>query len=393
MAGSVSDIDARKRIDAALARAHQLEALVIRAGAVAHDFSNILGAILGYGEMALHAPGNESRMRRDLQSIVAAGERGRRMVESMLDFPSGCSSEYIAVHVEQVVRDAVRRLLSSLPANITLDVRLNAGRAAMLARAEQIDRLVMNLANNAIRAMPGGGSVRIALHTASLPTSLVATGPLAAGDYLVLQVADEGCEVAPAVLNRVFEPVWITEDIGADTALGLSPVHGIVLEVGGAIDFATSYGAGSSITVYLPRLGDVALVGKPAPATPRGNGERILIVDDEEPLVRLAAQALIELGYEVSGFTDSTAALAAFRTAPDRFDAMLTDERMPGMSGSALIGLMRALRPALPVLLMTAYLGDPASAARHDVEHAVLKKPLTISELGNAVARMLAHAR
>jgi PAS domain S-box-containing protein len=391
LAGSVSDIDAQKRFEAALAQARRLEAMGTLAGGIAHDFNNILGAILGYGEMALRGANHDSRLRRDVQNIITAGERGRCLVERILTFSRSGAAERIAVHVEQVVREAVRMLLGSLPANITLDVRLSAGRAAMLGSASQVHQVVMNLASNAIQAMPGGGTVRIALHAAALPAVLIAsTGRVAAGDYLVLQVADDGCGVEPDHLDRIFDPFFTTKDVGVGTGLGLSLVHGIVLDVGGAIDVVTSVGAGSSFTVYLPRTGDAAIVREAAaPAAPRGHGERILVVDDEEPLVRLAEQSLTELGYEVSSFTSSAAALEAFRADPGGFDAVLTDERMPGMSGSVLIGLMREMRPALPVMLMSGYLGEAAPAGRQDVADAILKKPLSMADLGIAVAGVL----
>ena len=185
-----------------------------------------------------------------------------------------------------------------------------------------------------------------------------ATGTLAAGDYILLKVADTGRGIPAGILDRIFDPFFTTKEVGVGTGLGLSLVHGIVTEVRGAIDVETTLGAGSVFTVYLPHAGDVADgAADEQPAMPRGDQQRVLVVDDEEPLVRLATETLEELGYRPVGFTSSAAALDAFRADPKRFDAVITDERMPGMSGSALIREVRGIRRSIPILLVSGYVG------------------------------------
>jgi Response regulator containing CheY-like receiver, AAA-type ATPase, and DNA-binding domains len=162
-------------------------------------------------------------------------------------------------------------------------------------------------------------------------------------------------------------------------------VHGIVTQLGGAIDVSSRVGKGSTFTVYLPRSGDApAKAVQDKRPLPRGEGQRVLVVDDEEPLVRLATETLQNLGYAPVAFTSSTAALAAFRADPQRFDAVLTDERMPGMSGSALIREVRGIRDAIPVVLMSGYLGMQSVDA--DV---VVRKPVSAGELAASMARAL----
>ena len=181
----------------------------------------------------------------------------------------------------------------------------------------------------------------------------------------MLQVADTGTGIAPEIIERIFDPFFTTKEVGTGTGLGLSLVHGIVTELGGAIDVASTLGAGSTFTVYLPRAGDAAERAEDEePALPRGDGQRVLVVDDEEPLVRLATRTLEELGYVPVGFTSSAAALAAFRADPQRFDAVITDERMPGMSGSALIREVRGIRGAIPIVLMSGYVGGAVARPR-----------------------------
>ena len=400
MVGFMHDVTERrqaeeelKRMEHQLRQAQRLEAMGTLAGGIAHDFNNILGAILGYGEMALRDAAKGSRLRRDLDSIITAGERGRALVDRVLAFSRSGVGERVAVHVEKVVREALDLLSAKLPPNVTLHAKLHAGAAAMLGDATQVHQVLMNLATNAIQAMPSGGTLRVSLDTVRIDAARAPTiGTLvAAADYLALKVADTGTGIAPQIVERIFDPFFTTKEVGTGTGLGLSLVHGIVTELGGAIDVASTLGAGSTFTVYLPRSGDALdSFQKEEPELPRGDGQRVLIVDDEEPLVRLATRTLEELGYAPVGFTSSTAALAAFRADPQRFDALITDERMPGMSGSALIREVRGIRDRMPIVLMSGFVGGAvALRAREAGAEEVLKKPLSARDLAASLARVL----
>src|SRR4030095_12073289 len=169
----------------------------------------------------------------------------------------------------------------------------------------QVHQVVMNLTNNAVQSMPSGAMLRVTLETAHLDAARSTTvGAVEAGDYIVLAVSDTGTGIRQDVLERMFDPFFTTKEVGVGSGLGLSLVHGIVTSVGGAIDVATTWGKGSTFTVYLPRTGDaVASSVDEDGLLPRGDGQRVLIVDDEEPLVRLASETLEELGYAPVGFT------------------------------------------------------------------------------------------
>ena len=172
---------------------------------------------------------------------------------------------------------------------------------------------------------------------------------MAPGAWIVLQVADEGTGMTPDVVERIFDPFFTTKEMGVGTGLGLSLVLRIVTQAGGAIDVQSAPGAGSVFTVYLPRAGDAPEESADAsPALPRGSGQRVMVVDDEESLLELTTLALRELGYEPVGYGSARAALEAYRPNPDDFDVLITDLRMPGMSGDALIREVRQLRPLLP---------------------------------------------
>ncbi|MFC7299281.1 PAS domain-containing protein [Herminiimonas aquatilis] len=391
LAGSISDIDMHKRTEAALQQARRLQAMGTLAGGIAHDFNNILGVILGYGEMALRDTREGSRQRRDLESIMSAGERGRSLVDRILIFSRSGFSERLPVHVEAVVQETVDLLMPTLPDNIQITLCLTAGRTAMMGDATQVHQLVMNLVTNAAHAMPNGGEIWISLSVRhSQSARVVTTGMLAEGSYLVLEVADSGSGIELEVLDRIFDPFFTTKEVGVGTGLGLSLVHGIVTDVGGAIDVTSTVGKGSFFTVFLPCVGEAALNDvQNAPVLPLGNRQRILVVDDEEPLVRLATETLANLGYLPFPFTSSLSALDAFRATPGAFDAVLTDERMPEMSGSVLIGAVRSVRPSLPIVLMTGYLSETAAKKKYEaVADVVLKKPLSMKDMANGMAQL-----
>jgi signal transduction histidine kinase len=397
--GFMQDITQRKqgeeelrKMEHELRGAQRLEAMGTLAGGIAHDFNNILGAILGYGEMAMRDAKKDSRLRSDLDSIVAAGERGRALVDRILAFSRSGAAERVPVHVEAVVREALDQIAAKLPENVTLAPRLHGGRAAMLGDSTQVHQVVMNLANNAVQAMPQGGLLRVSLDILRIEAPRAALiGTVSPGEHIVLKVADDGTGIRPEVLERMFDPFFTTKEVGVGSGLGLSLVHAIVATVGGALDVATQPGKGSSFTVHLPRCGDApAKAADEDHPLPRGDGERVLVVDDEEPLVRLATETLASLGYAPVGFTSSANALQEFGANPGRFDAILTDERMPGVTGSAIIREVRRINPSIPILMMTGFVGSAAALKARELGATdVLKKPLLARELAASLARAL----
>ena len=394
--GSTTDITDRKRaeeelktMERKLRLSQRLEAMGTLAGGIAHDFNNILGAVLGYGEMAMRDAPKGSRLARDLDAIMIAGERGRALVDRVLAFSRSSVGERVPVNVERVVREVLDQVLAKLPSNVTVHAKMHAERAAVRGDATQVHQVVTNLASNAVQAMPAGGTLRIGLAVERAETPRAATiGVREAGEYVVLTVADTGTGIPLEVVDRIFDPFFTTKEVGTGTGLGLSLVHGIVTELGGAIDVASTAGTGSTFTIYLPRCGDVAeSVDELESVLPRGGGQRVLIVDDEEPLVQLASRTLEGLGYAPFGFTSSSAALAALRADPQHFDALITDERMPEMSGSELIREVRGMRKSMPIVLMSGYLGTAKGEADE-----VLQKPLTRRDFATSLARVLKPA-
>lgn len=401
MAGSMEDISARKhaeaqreRLEQQLRQAQKLEAIGTLAGGIAHDFNNILSAILGYGELAQKDAPAGSAQRRHLDAALAAGARAKSLVERILAFSRSGMGERVPVHVGSVVAEALDAIGAALPPGVTLTRRIDAGDAGLLGDPTQIHQVVMNLCANAVQAIRSGGAIFAGLDSLELlQPLLVATSTLPPGRYLRLVVRDSGSGIAPEVLERIFDPFFTTKQVGVGTGLGLSLVHGIVTDLGGGIAVESRLGEGAAFTVYLPSTGEVATPLPAQHSVPPGRGETILLVDDEEPLVRLGEEMLAELGYEPVGFTSSAQALEAFRADPGRFDAVLSDEAMPGMTGSELVLRLRGLHATIPIVLMSGFVSPALLVRAREAGVAeVLGKPLAARDIARALAAALQRA-
>jgi signal transduction histidine kinase/ActR/RegA family two-component response regulator len=400
--GSAIDVTAEKRaqvdkehLEAQLRQSQKMEAIGTLAGGIAHDFNNILGAILGYGELAYQHSAEGSALRRYLDNVMHAAGRAKTLVERILGFSRSGLGERVPVNVQSVIEETLELLAASLPAGIRLEKTLEAGDAAVIGDATHLHQVAMNLCTNALHAMERGGVLSVVLERVELGEQRsLSRGTLSPGAYVRLVVSDTGSGIPPAVLERMFDPFFTTKGVGEGTGLGLSLVHGIVSELGGAIDVATSAGKGTKFEIWLPVAGEA---GRPAVEAvrelPRGHGETVMIVDDERPLVALAKEMLAALGYEPVGFESSSAALQAFRAEPQRFDLVLTDEAMPDLVGTELAHEIRRIQPTLPIILMSGHGGAQLTRRAAAVgAKEVLRKPLQGRDLAESLARVLGSA-
>lgn len=383
--------DDRRRLEGSLLQAQKLEAMGTLAGGVAHDFNNILGAVLGYGELAQNASPPGSALRRYVDNMMSAGQRAKSLVERILAFSRSGVGPRTAVHVQSVVAEALELLGASLPDNIHLEQELLADDAAVTGDATQIHQVVFNLCTNAAHAMKSGGTLSVRLASVSIESPrTVITGTLAPGEYVQLAVVDTGIGIEPDLQGRIFDPFFTTKGVGVGTGLGLSLVHGIVTDLGGGVEMKSEVARGTTFTVYLPRQGRVDLTTTEDEPVACGNGETVMLVDDEETLVRLGEETIASLGYEPVGFTSAAEALRAFASEPERFAAVLSDETMPGMTGSQLAEKIIAVRPDTPIILMSGYAGATLAArARAAGARDVLSKPLQSRDIARALAGLL----
>jgi PAS domain S-box-containing protein len=400
--GSTIDVNAQKlaqahkeQLEGQLRQSQKMEAVGTLAGGIAHDFNNILGAILGYGELAHQQSAEGSPLRRYLDNVMHAAERAQMLIERILGFSRSGLGDRAPVNVQFVIEETLELLEASLPAGIRLESSIASGNSAVIGDATYLHQVAMNLCTNAVQAMERGGTLRVILERIDVTESrALSRGLLHPGSYVRLIVSDTGVGIPPAVLERMFDPFFTTKGVGQGTGLGLSLVHGIVTDLGGAIDVTSKTGEGTTFEIWLPVAGETAMPPlEAASPLPRGNGETVMIVDDERPLVALAEEITAQLGYEPVGFDSSRAALAAFSAQPQRFDAVLTDEAMPDLVGTELASEIRRLRRAIPIILMSGYGGAQLTTRAAEIGvNEVLRKPLHRRDLAESLARVLESA-
>jgi nitrogen-specific signal transduction histidine kinase len=388
------EVEAEKqRLDGKSRQSQKMEEIGALAGGIAHDFNNILSAILGYGELAQQAVAESTDVRRYIDNVMQASGRAKSLVERILAFSRSGISERSAVDVQAVIEETLELLAAAcLARGVRLVRRLDATGAAIVGEATQLHQVVMNLCTNAVQAMENGGLLTVDLECVDVAEDRrLSHGTLAAGAHVRLGVADTGSGISPEVLDRMFDPFFTTKGIGKGTGLGLFLVRSIVADLGGAIDVSTAIGRGTTFTIWLPNCGDaIAVSAEPAVDPPRGRGQMVLMLDDEEPLVALTGEMLAKLGYEPIGFTSSVAALCAFRESPQRFDIVLADGSGPELAGNAFADEVARLRPDVPIVLMSGF----ASAQLHERARAlgireVLQKPLRQKDLAECLGRVL----
>jgi PAS domain S-box-containing protein len=397
VAGVAEDITDRHHLEARTRQAQKLEALGTLAGGIAHDFNNILGAIVGNAglarlDLAPHHPAEAS-----LREIDQACERARGLIQQILAFARPRPPERRVTRLHDVVEEAVRLMRATLPAGVELVVTLAPDAPAVMLDPTQAHQALVNLCTNAWHALgKRGGRIEIALRPAQIDGGALgaATG-LPPGSYACLSVRDSGHGMSAATIERIFEPFFTTKAAGEGTGLGLSVVHGIVKAHEGAIQVVSEPGQGTTFHLYFPSAPEEKPMSteKAPAASPQGQGQRVLYVDDEAALVRFATRVLDRLGYATTGQSDPEEALRLLESDPARFDLIITDLNMPLCSGLQLAERVRALPSKVPIVLISGYLTEEAEReiSRLSISQ-VLQKPVTSQALGECVRDLLAEA-
>ena len=345
---TMRDISRRRELAQQLQQSQKMEAIGTLAGGIAHDFNNILSIILGYTSLVLddHEGGRHSddaELKDNLTTVIQAGRRARDLIEQILTFSRHAEQAKRPLVLQPIVQEVMKLMRSTLPSTIEIRQDLASEPATVLADPSQLHQVLMNVCTNGAHAMEeAGGVLEIVLDRTAVDDTANAAGELSPGSYVRLKVRDTGSGMDQATMERIFEPFFTTKGVGRGTGLGLSVAHGIVTNYGGAIRVDSALGQGTRFELLLPYYaGEVGEVeGEAAPSAPVGKG-RILFVDDEAALVRMAEKVLTRLGYSVVGETGSRAALEVFRENPTGFDLIVTDQTMPGMTGDALLGEIR----------------------------------------------------
>ena len=385
----------RAHLESRLRQAEKMEAVGRLAGGIAHDFNNILGGILGYAEMLAENAPEGSPLKRYADNVLTGANRASGLVEQILLYSRSQRGKRVPVDLCRAVSETLELVRGSLPAAVRLEAELPPASCHVIGDATQLHQVAMNLCTNAIQAMPNGGTLRVRLEAADVAADkTLAHTTLRAGAYVRLSVEDTGSGMDGTTLERIFEPFFTTKEVGKGTGLGLALVYGIVTDSGGAIDVASEKGRGSRFAIYLPRVESPVVAESPS-STPvhRGNGERVLVVDDEAALLAVTSEALKRIGYEPIGCSDGAAALAAFEAADGRIGAAIVDEVMPELSGTQLARHLRRQQPDLPIVLVSGYTGPllVERAAGAGITE-ILTKPVQSRDMAAALARVLGRS-
>jgi PAS domain S-box-containing protein len=390
------DITERKRTEEALVRSQKMEALGTLAGGIAHDFNNLLLVIAGNTKLATEDLDRSHPVQQSLTQIEKASRRATDLVARILAFSRQQEPRRENIELRPIVDDALQLLRATLPAMIDIKATHRHGVPAVYADSSQIHQVIMNLMTNAAYAIGNGrGEIEITLDAVIIDAELTSLRELRAGRYAHISIGDNGCGMSTETIARIFDPFFTTKRPGEGTGLGLSVVHGIVKSHDGAISVYSQLGKGSTFHVYLPAAkGPARVTSEPEVATRRGQGERVLYIDDDSAIVFLTSRILNRLGYRVTGCDNPKDGLKCFRDAPDSFDVVVTDLSMPGMSGFDIARELRLSRSDVPILMTSGYVRpeDRQTARSQGIVDLVLK-PNSVEELGASLDRLFRQMR
>jgi CheY-like chemotaxis protein len=371
-----------------------MEAVGRLAGGIAHDFSNLLAVVLGWSDMLVRdLPAGDARLRESADGIIEAAHRAVGVTRQLLTLSRKKLLRPEVLAPNKVVQDLNRLLARAIGERIELTTSLQEGLWPVVADADQLAQVLLNLAVNARDAMPDGGPLSIATANVELGEAASDLG-LAAGRYVALVVKDSGIGMAEEVRSRLFEPFFTTKEHG--TGLGLATVYGIVRQGGGAIRVESAPGAGATFTVFLPAADErSARISVPvSAAAPRGLGETVVLAEDEDALRVLLARVLAGSGYRVISGRNGAEALEAAHATGGRVDLVLTDVVMPRMNGTDLVARLASEQPDVKVLYMTGHTEDATLLGRFESGGAeIIQKPFTSEALLGQLRRLLGPAR
>ncbi|MEI6128191.1 MAG: PAS domain S-box protein [Pseudomonadota bacterium] len=385
------DVTQELKLEQLYRQAQKMEAMGTLAGGIAHDFNNILAAIIGYTELAEDSFEKPASQKDYLHEVLQASDRATDLVKQILTFSRQTEQEIKPVSPGLIIKETLKLLRASLPATIEIRQTIKSN-LFILGDPTQMHQIVMNLCTNAGHAMKEkGGVLAVSLDDMALDKDFVMQHPgLNEGRHIRFSVSDTGCGISSETIDRIFEPFFTTKKTGEGTGLGLSVVHGIVKKSGGDIVVTSEEGKGTTFTLYFPVVQAAAEnAAEPQEAPPRGQ-DRILVVDDEPAIAKLARNLLEGLGYCVTAFTSSTETLEAFRSNPQGFDIIMTDYTMPNMTGAELAKHINDIRADIPVILCTGYSDKISEEQMKELGiKACIKKPFHKAGLGLTMRSVL----
>jgi PAS domain S-box-containing protein len=391
--GAIQDISERKALESMLHQSQRLEAVGQLTGGVAHDFNNLLTVILGNADLMMVEAGDQARLHALAESTFQAARRGAELTSRLLAYARKQPLEPVPTNVANLLTGMDPLLRRTLGENVEIEVVRGGGLWTAMVDPAQLESAVLNLCLNARDAMPGGGRLTIETANAHLDEEYARQHvEITAGHYVMIAVTDTGKGVAPELADRVFEPFFTTKPSGQGSGLGLSMVYGFVKQSRGHIKLYSEPGEGTTVKLYLPRTRDDAHEERRSGRRdiPRGSGELILVVEDDELVRQFVRDQVAGLGYRVLTAPNAADALALLNSEPD-IALMFTDVVMPGeMDGRQLADAAQSIRPGLPVLYTSGYTENAiVHQGRLDPGVALLAKPYRLTDLADKLATTL----
>jgi PAS domain S-box-containing protein len=382
----------KQRLEEHIRRSQKIEAIGTLAGGIAHDFNNLLGVILGYADIAKDDTVPGSALADDLDKILTAGYRARDLVHQILAFSRQTQTERIALHPQPIIKEALKLLRAALPTSIAIREAIVPDCGTIDADPTQLHQIIMNLCTNAFHAMEAtGGELTVELALAETVPEELSREPENEGkNFVRLTVSDTGSGIGPDIIDRIFDPFFTTKDPGKGTGMGLAIIYGIVHDYGGTVRVDSQLGRGTTVHVYIPQGRRPPIAAESERSDIAGGEGHILFIDDEDLLVQLGRTMLERLGFTVTACSSSIDALETFQNQPDRFDLVITDQTMPGMTGVDLARRMLRIRPDIPIILCTGFsnLVDEETAKSLGIKGFAMK-PLTKNTLADLIAKAL----
>jgi signal transduction histidine kinase/CheY-like chemotaxis protein len=392
------DISERRRLEAALFQAQKMDAIGLLAGGVAHDFNNLLLVISSYAELMQDSIGPEHRLHRNVQEILSASRRAADLTRQLLAFGRKQTQTLQILNLNTVLHEISRMLPRLIGEDVELTIAPDADLGKVKLDPVQLEQIVMNLAANARDAMPAGGKLTITTHNVELGDAYVQTRTVVPpGQYVLLEVSDNGHGIDAEHLPHIFEPFFTTKEKGKGTGLGLATVYGIVKQSGGFIWVYSELGLGTTFRIYFPRAEPRARKTSESDsmhaAVDLRGSETVLLVEDETAVRHPACEFMKRCGYNVIEARDGLQAVEAAARHAGPIDLMVTDVVMPGMSGGQLAELLAEKYPKMKVLFISGY--SEKVVLRHnilDVQTNFLQKPFTLKSLGGKVREVMGKA-
>ncbi len=386
--GVAEDITNKKRAEQQLRQVQKMEAIGNLAGGIAHDFNNILAPIVGMSEILIDDLAPNSPEQEMAQEILKASLRATELVRQILAFSRQTEYKVIPVKIQSVLREVLKLCRATIPSDIEIMEDIQDDCSHVKADPTQIHQVAMNLITNAYHAIEGErGKIAVHLKEFELSQSDLPDSSLKPGRYAHLAISDTGCGIDSSIIDKIFNPYFTTKEQGKGTGLGLATVYGIVREDQGDIKVYSELGKGSTFNIYLPVIEETAEIDTATKIKRLQTGkERILFVDDEEPIVDLQKIILERLGYQVTSFTSSIEALKAFHSDPKAYDLVITDMTMPQMTGDLLSRELREIRSDVPILICTGF-SDRIDQHQSKIIgiDGFLMKPIVKSELSKKI--------